>query len=218
MENWLVPGLVIGGVLLVLVVVVVLLVAVVGGVLFARRKRVDPNARANALEGLGYRPVKPGQWSRSIQGTAMTFDDKPAGLRWTVRLPRYNTMTLVILENTNPDVSKLDGVFSAGDPELDGRFAMASGLAARTQALVTNRQLRNALLAMPNLALELSADELVIEDPGQEGLKALKKGAADNTDEAVDAELQVHGSVAALVNTFFRCMYNEAGTVFDEHR
>lgn len=218
MEHWLLPGLVVGGVLLVLVVIAGVLVLAVGGFLFSRRKKVDPEARANALAGLGYRQVKPGQWARQIQGTSMTFDETPDALKWTVRLPRYNTMTLQIEEQGSPAAARMQGVFASGDAELDARFVMSSGLAARTQALVNNRQLRNALLSIPNLGLQLSADELTIEDRGRTGLLSLTKGAAENTDDAVNGELQVHGSVSALVNTFFRSMYNEAGTVFDEHR
>ncbi|MCB9683611.1 MAG: hypothetical protein H6738_23135 [Alphaproteobacteria bacterium] len=215
--EWLI---VVGGLvaLLLFAVVVAVVVLGVGGFLFTRRKKVDPEARNNALAGLGYRQVKPGNWSRQIQGTSMSFDELSDRWKWTVRLPRYNTMTLRIEEQGSADAGSLDGVFASGDAELDARFVMASGLAARTQALVNNRQLRNALLAMPNLSLELSADELIIADLGHAGLLSLTNGAEENTDAAVDGELQLHGSVSALVNTFFRSMYNEAGTVFDEHR
>lgn len=214
--EWLILAGVVG--VLVLFAIVAVVVLALGGFMFTRRKKVDPEARNNALAGLGFRQVKPGSWTRPIQGTAMTFDELADRWKWTVRLPRYNTMTLRIEEQTSPDAGSLDGVFAAGDPELDGRFVMASGLAARTQALVNNRQLRNALLAMPNLSLELSADELIVSDRGHAGLLSLTNGAEENTDEAVNGELQLHGSVSALVNTFFRSMYNEAGTVFDEHR
>lgn len=217
MESVWVPVLVLVGIVVVGVVAVGGVVTLAGGAWFVRRSRgPDPGARDAALEAFGWRKVKEGQWNRSIQGTTMTFDERADGLAWTVRLPRYNTMTMRIEERSaGVDVP---GAFVSGNEDLDGRFVLGSSLAARVQALLGHKNLRTSLLATPNLSLDLGADELVVRDRGRLGLQQLTAGAAPNTQKAIDAELELHHCVANVVNAFFRSLYTETGTVFDEHR
>ncbi len=216
-NSWLIPVLAVLGLVVVGVVVVGGVVMLAGGAWFVRRGRgPDPHARDEALAAFGYRKVKEGQWSRPIQGTTLTFDDGPERLGWTVRLPRYNTMTLRVEERAAG--VQVPGAFDTGDADLDARFVLGSSLAARTQALLGHKNLRTSMLAVPNLSLDLGADELVVKDPGRAGLRELLGGAEPGTQKAIDAELELHQCVANLVNAFFRSLYTETGTVFDEHR
>ena len=210
MDNWIFPGLIAGGVL-VLVLAGFGFLMLAGTVFYVRRrgKGPSPMARAEAMAGLGYTEVKEGTWSKKIQGTSMTFEDLKEGGRWTVTLPRYNTMTLHMVEAAS-DV-EVDGPFESGVEALDQRFRLGSSLAARIVPLLKQPKLQRALLGMPNLALQLSADELIIEDPHRSGLAALGG-------PSVDAELELHTIAATIVNTLFSVLYTETGTVFDEYR
>lgn len=215
-------GLIASGVLAVVLglalLIALLAVAMVGLWLLRRNRGPDPMARQEAMEALGFRQVKEGQWSRPIQGTQMIFDERPEGLRWTVRLPRYNTLTLQVAERGSGEAAKISGAFDSGDAELDARFVLGSTLAARCVALLRNKGVRAAFLALPSFSLQLSADELVVSDPGRRSAGQLAGGAAAGSQQAIDAELELHALVANVVNAVFGAMYTEGGTVFDDFR
>jgi len=208
MDEWMIPVLV-AGVVLLLALGLLVAGAAVFGALFMRRRR-GPLAlgRSDGMAGLGYAEVEAGRWSRTVQGAQMVFDDNQHGMTWSIRLPRYNTMTLKLSEvgRSGP----IEGSFRSGHPDLDQRFSMGSPQPARVSALLQNPRVRRALLAMPNVALSLSADELTIEDPERAGLAQL--------DGTVDAELQLHTLADGLVEALFSALYTETGTLFDVHR
>lgn len=192
---------------LVLAVILGAMAFLVVGLLFRGRGGGGPD-RGEALAELGYAPAGPSSWSRKIQGNPLVFEEQPDKLRWTARLPRYNTMTLELVEASTGKV--LDGAFQADQAELDERFLLGSPLRAQIVPLLRQPKLRRALLGMPNLALQLSADELILEDPGRVGLSKLGGG--------LQAELELHQRVATVVITLFSVLYTETGTVFDEYR
>ena len=207
-----------------LVIVAVVLAGILGMVfvaglaavaLFLLRRRSAPAGpdREEMLRELNYMPVGKGSWSRKFQGTAIAFAEGK-GWKWTIRLPRYNTLTLGIEEQSGGTVP--DGrVFATEDADIDARFVVASELAAQAVALVTNAAVRKALLAMPHLSLRLRGDELVLDDPQQRSLGGARPGTA----EAVHAEERAHKAVAGLVNAVFDSLYSRAtGTIMPEHR
>ena len=198
----------------VVVVLGVLLLAAVGlvGVVLMLRGRGDPVAeRSEALGGLGYSALGEGRWARPIQGTSMIFEEGADGFRWTLTLPRYNTMTLELVEARSG--AAVEGVFDSGVPEVDARFSLGSLQPAQVVPLIREAKLQRALLRMPNFSLTLSADELRISDPGGVGLEELRSAGS-----ALDAERSLHQLVGAIVNALFGVLYTEAGTVFDQYR
>jgi hypothetical protein len=208
MEPWLISAIVAAVVLA--VVVGFMIVALVVMIWMWRRGGGGGSgmAREDGLEGLGYSQVGPGKYVRKIQGTAMTFEELDEGWRWSLQLPRYNLMTLQIEEKGSGRAVERE--FESGVAELDERFVLGSELQARISPLLGQPKVQRALLAVPNLCLRLSGDDLVIEDPGGAGRKAMGTG--------VDDELAHHEIVANVVNTLFGTLYTEAGTVFDEYR
>ncbi|MEZ4320296.1 MAG: hypothetical protein R3F61_22645 [Myxococcota bacterium] len=209
MESLMVSGVVIGAV--VLVGLLLLAVVVVGAVLMFRGKKVDPAVqRAEALAGLGFTPLKAGTWIKPIQGSKMTFEDRPDGFRWQMQLPRYNTMTLELVESGSPE--PVTGQFETEIAAIDARFRVGSPQAARVVTLLGQPKLQRALLATPNIAMSLSADELIILDPGRAGLKQLNPGTP------LDAELALHTLTMNVVNSLFAVLYTEDGTVMEAFR
>lgn len=206
--------------LLPLVVVVALsvlamLVAVVvvgAGVAFLfRGKRVDPvAARAEALASLGYDGRPDGSWAYPIQGTVMVFRNRPEGLEWKLQLPRYNTMTMELVERSSG--REPEHAFASGVRAIDERFVVGSPQPDRIVTLLKQPKLQKALLKMHDVSIHLSADELVIVDPGRPGV--------DGTPDAdpLESELQVHATVINVVNMLFGTMYGEGGTVLDMYR
>lgn len=207
------------------VVIVVLVVAILVGLgvvgvaavlaffLFRRSRAPEGPDRAEVLRDLGFVPSGAGSWTRKFQGTAIVFSEAK-GWRWTIRLPRYNTLSVVVEERASGRVP--DGrVFEVDDSDFDARFVVASELAAQAIALVTNHAVRKALLAMPFVSLKLKGDELVLDDPEQRSLGGAKVGSAP----AIEAEREAHMCVAVLVNSMFDCLYNrQTGTIMPEHR
>lgn len=212
------------------ILVLVAVAAVAAILLFAglllwlrwRRRRVDPLARREMLENAGYTSAGPGQWSLKIEDTALVFDDGekgPAGWRWTVRLPRYNTMTLTVTERSEASAGQMERTFTSEIEELDARFVLTAALPARTLPLVANRSVASAMLALPYLSLRLAADELVIEDPKLEGLAKLTGSTAVGTKAALAAEAELHQRVLVLVHQVFRCLYTPfSGTIMPDFR
>lgn len=202
------------------VALVVLVVLVAGLVTWLRRPA--PFDRDEFLVELGYQPVEAGggskTWTKPLYTSALNFDDRQ-GWKWTIRLPRYNTLSWRV-EERNGGSALSGGTFATDNAELDGRFAMTAERAAQTLALATNRGVGTALLAAPFVSLTLRADELVLEDPRQRGLERLAKGAKPGSPAAVAAEREIHTSAAALVTAIFDALYSKqhAMTLFDEHR
>jgi hypothetical protein len=213
----LVPVLLAVGVVAVSLIGFLVLVGLVAAVWFLRGRRVDPEARPNALRELGYAPVGEGRWSRKLEGSALEFRDG-ATWRWSIRLPRYNTLTLQIRERSAVNLAEVSGAFLADNEVLDQRFVFSSERAAQTLPLVQSRRVGSALLALPNLAFTLHGDELVIEDPGRQGWKKAV-GPSPSPAAALKAELDIHRSVAELVSSLFRTMYSAtSGTIMPELR
>jgi hypothetical protein len=205
---------IVGVIVALLVGLAVVAVAAVLLFFFLRRGRAPAGPdRAEILRDLGYLPAGAGSWSRKFQGTAIVFTETK-GWRWTIRLPRYNTLSVQIEERASGKVP--DGrVFEADDSDFDGRFVMASELAAQAVALVTNHAVKKSLLTMPYVSLRLKGDELVLDDPELRSLGGAKPGSP----EAVEAEREAHMSVAVLVNALFDSLYSRlTGTILPEHR
>ena len=194
------------------------LVSVAGALFVVRRRRPSPTARADALASLGYRPTGDGSWSMPLAGTALVFAEAGGGWRWTVRLPRYNTLTLQIEERASgivPEGRELLGE----DPAIDARFAMGAERSAQSVGLVTNGAVRDALLGMPWVSLQLRGDELSLDDAGLRSLAKLGTGAKPGTARGIPAESAAHRAVVRLVTALFDSLYSkETGTLMPEHR
>lgn len=181
-------------------------------------RRPAAQSRDEMLEEIGYKHLSSEQWSLPVFDTSIVFEEKQ-GWRFTVRLPRYNTMSLNI-EERQGGASPAFAPFQTDNPELDARFVMASERAAQSIALARNRDVGRALLAMPYLSLRLHGDELVLSDQARRGLAKLttktKEGPAM---DKVAAERLIHERVVALVGAIFDCMYaKDSGTILPEHR
>jgi hypothetical protein len=199
--------------------VAILILGIAVLLLLRRRGRADPEARSDLLADLGYAQAGAGRWSQPVEDASLTFEDAPDGWRWTVRLPRYNTMSLVVEERSAPEATSVSSRFPSGIHEIDERFVLGSPLAAQTLPLIANRGVAMAMLSVPHLAVRLGADELAIVDRGHRGLTKLAKGAAIGTPAALAAEREIHQLVLVLVNQMFRCLYSRAtGTIMDDFR
>ncbi|MEZ4236935.1 MAG: hypothetical protein R3F59_12445 [Myxococcota bacterium] len=204
-------------VLLVVIVVGLACVAAVGWLLMRRRRsRVDPAAREAMLDRVGYARAG-AAWTRTLDDNAVIVFEEGPGWKWTVRLPRYNTMSLTVRERSAAE--PLSGAFEAGIADLDQRFVFASPLAAQTVGLVGNGSVANALLGVPWLSMSLGADELVVEDPALAGLERVTGSTAVGGAAALRAEEEIHQAVAVVVSTVFRVLYSRfTGTIMDEFR
>jgi hypothetical protein len=179
------------------------------------RNRVPPGpTREEMLRDLGYTPLS-GQkaWSRSDQGTTMVFSEA-SGWKWTVRLPRYNTLTLRVEERqggTTPDGRP----FETEKPVLDRRFLFASGTPnPQTLALVSMHGVSKALSEMKYVSLQLSGDELVLTDPSRQNL-----GVPPNSPEAIEAERSAHLNVIMLTKALFDTLFSKlTGTIMPDFR
>jgi hypothetical protein len=184
-------------------------VAVAGLIFIWMRRRPSRDAYEEALEGLGYQSAGPSQWSMPLHASALVFDERT--WRWSIRLPRYNTLTLHIEERTSGRIPK-HPLFESEVGPLDERFLMGSGRAAQTVALVRNREVGTAMLSLPSLSLELHGDELIVSS-------TRPSGQPDWTRAGIAAERELHHSVMALVVAIFGCLYaKETGTLLPEHR
>ncbi len=194
----------------VLVGAAILAVVFVGAVIFLWKRKPAGPSREDRLTDLGYTPRPDGTWLYEIQGTQMVFSKRPSGLHWQLRLPRYNTMTLELVESDSP--AQLDRAFESGIHAIDERFRLSSPQADRIVALLKQPKLQKALLKTQNLALHLSADELILEDPGGAGMAAIDRP------DPVEAELDEHALMINVVNALFGSLYAESGTVLDQFR
>ena len=190
---------------------VVLLLAAVALVVWSRGPAQRRDRRQDWLEDLSYRPTGPHQWTRPAVGASIVFHDEGArnqkGFRWSVQLPRYNTLTLEVIERIAPDAQPTGGgVFLTELADIDQRFVVRSPLAAQTMALLTNPRVVKAMLAMPFLSMVLRADELVIYDADQRCLQ--QQGG----------EHEMHLAVATLVTAMLTTLYAQSGTLLPEHR
>lgn len=197
-----------------LVFALVVVVGLLGVYLVFFRKRAPAGpSRDEALRDLGYTPG-PGQnaWTRSFEGTKMVFSDAGGGWKWTIRLPRYNTLT-VHVEERDGGATPEGREFETEKPILDRRFAFAAGSPGpQTVALMVTPAVMNAMLDLKYVSLQLSGDELVLSDPGRKNL------AADAGD-AVEAERSAHLAVIALVTALFNTMFSKfTGTIMPEFR
>lgn len=189
----------------------VLLVAAIALVVWSRGPNERRDRRQSMLDELSYRSTDTYEWTRPTVGASIVFHDagtpKQRGFRWSVKLPRYNTLTLEVVERTAPDVSPTGGgVFKTEIPELDQRFIVRSPLAAQTMALLTNPRVVKAMMAMPHLSMVLRADELVLHDANRTCL-SLSGG-----------EKEMHLAVATLVTAMLTTLYAQSGTLLPEHR
>ena len=157
-------------------------------------------------------------WTMPIHGANLEFDDG-AGWRWTVRLPRYNTLALQVVERDS-GIAPDRKVMLTENPSLDLRFVFAAERSAQTQALLANRGFCAAMVAVPWLSLRLEGDELRLEDPELRGLEKAAGGrVTPGTPKANAAEQRVHRAVAALVTALFDSLYSkQTGTLLPEHR
>lgn len=194
--------------ILVLLIVLVAFAGVVAWLLRGGSKPDPEAARAEGLKGLGYEPGPKGGWMRPIQGTTMHFSDGPSGLVWKMQLPRYNTMTMQIVEAGSRPVERQ---LETGIHAIDSRFHVGSPNGDRVVNLLAQPKLQKALLRTTNLALTLSADELVLEDPDRAGIKALGG-------DPLEAELNEHALMVNVINAFFGVLYSETGTTMDQFR
>ncbi len=199
------------------VVVGGLLVVVVGLLLvylaFFRKRAPAGPSREDMLRDLGYTPgSSPKTWSRQFQGTAIVFSEA-AGFKWTVRLPRYNTLTLHV-EEREVGGTPQGKVFETEKALLDRRFVFAAGSPGpQTVALVCMAGVTRALTELKFVSLSLSGDELVIVDPGRANLAL---GAAA---DPVEGERQAHLAVIALCTSLFDTMFSKlTGTIMPDFR
>lgn len=188
-----------------------LLLAAVALVMWSRAPGERRNKREEFLEELSYQATGDHDWTRPTVGAAIVFHDvgspKQEGFRWSVQLPRYNTLTLEIVERAAPDPSPTgSGVFLTEMPEVDARFVVRSPLAHQTMALLTNPRVVKAMLAMPYLHLVLRADELVLYDAQRTCLRQ------------PGGEHEMHMAVATLVTAMLTTLYAQSGTLLPEHR
>jgi hypothetical protein len=201
------------GLLLFALVVVVGLLGVY--LLFFRKRAPAGPTREEALRDLGYTPGPgPKTWSRSFEGTTMVFSEAQ-GWKWTIRLPRYNTLT-VHVEERDGGATPEGREFETEKPILDRRFAFAAGSPGpQTVALMVTPAVMNAMLSLKYVSLQLSGDELVLTDPQR---RNLGDAAADGPD-AVEAERAAHLAVIALVTSMFNTMFSKfTGTIMPEFR
>ncbi|HHO53171.1 MAG TPA: hypothetical protein ENK18_20425 [Deltaproteobacteria bacterium] len=215
-------------ILLIIAVLVVLAIAIAAVVFIAavgllwRRFRgsgPDPQAREDTLLSLGYAPAGPNRWSRPIKNTALIFEELDGGWRWSVQLPRYNTLTLAVEERSGG--KSLPNSFATEVPAIDERFLVSSHLAAQALALVTAAKVNNAMLAMPYLSMSLRADELVLDDPQLRSMRALLGGEPQvgTSSESLEAEIEAHQAAATLVTAILGTLYSRlTGTLLPEHR
>jgi hypothetical protein len=182
-------------------------------VFFRKRTPAGPT-REEMLRDLGYTPGSAQKtWSRSFQGSQLVFSEA-SGWKWTVRLPRYNTLTLHV-EEREGGATPEGRAFEAEKPLLDRRFLFAAGSPGpQTVALVAMAGVTRALTEMKFVSLQLSGDELVISDPRRENL-----GVPPNSPEAIEAERAAHLNVIALVTALFDVMFSKlTGTIMPEFR
>ncbi len=205
--GWVVTGAV---ALSAIVVGVGLVLASVALVVWSRGPAERLDKRQEWLEDLSYRPTGPHQWSRPTVGAVIVFHDtgapKQKGFRWSVQLPRYNTLTLEVAERAAQGAPTGPGVFLTEVPEIDARFVVRSPLAAQTMALLTNPRVVKAMLAMPYLQMVLRADELVLHDSERACL------------DRPGGEREMHLAVATLVTAMLTTLYAQSGTLLPEHR
>ncbi|MBX2797521.1 MAG: hypothetical protein KTR31_07635 [Myxococcales bacterium] len=203
-----------------LIALVMALLAFVGGAAwFVRRGAgANPKGHAEMLSGLGYMPAGDDQWAIDLPQTKLVFTNQ-SGWRWSVQLPRYNTLTLEVVERL-PGVEAPPGAFDPRNPELANRFYVSSKLPAQTIALLGARKVSHAMLAMPYLSLALRGDELVIDDAQCQSLaRMLGTGAVPGTSQTLDAEAEVHQAVLTLVTAILGTLYSRlTGTLLPEHR
>ncbi|MEQ1505595.1 MAG: hypothetical protein ABMB14_25400 [Myxococcota bacterium] len=207
-------ALIAGAVCVAAVAAAVVAAALVVAVVVVRRRRAgSPVAREDALRELGYTQVDAKTWTRPVPSTAVVFTDG-AGFTWTVRLPRYNTLTLQVEERDGGTATVIGAPFPTGNPKVDERFAVSSERAAQALALATHWKVVAAMTAMPWLSLRLRADELVLADPQKRGL-----GKPANPVAALAAEKELHLAVAVLVTAVIDSLYSkQTGTLMPEHR
>lgn len=178
---------------------------------FFRTKAPSGPSRDDMLAELGYTPG-PGAntWSRSFQGTTLVFKDA-GGLQWSVRLPRYNTLTLHVEERVGGGTPE-GRPFETEKPLLDRRFLFAAGQPGpQTLALVCMAGVTKALTEMKYVSLSLSGDELVVKDPERANAGGAQGGA--------EGERQAHLAVIALATSLFDTMYSKlTGTIMPDFR
>lgn len=167
--------------------------------------------RDGMLRELGYTPAgEPKTWARPFAGSKIVFSEAK-GFRWSVRLPRYNTLTVGI-EERDGGATPAGRPFETEKPILDRRFVFAaSPPSTQTVALVTTPIVTNALLDLRCVSLVLSGDELVISDPKRQNL-------ADGV-EPIEAERAAHLGVETVVTALFDTMFSkQSGTIMPEFR
>jgi hypothetical protein len=203
--------------LLLLGLLMVLGVVLRGG----RRRQGDADDHhAEELARLGYLPAGPMRWSLPVNRTSLLFHETPSGgLRWTVQLTRYNTLTLQVEERSRRDASMLGSEFSTDIPAVKERFVTRSERAAQCLALASNPAVVRCMLAMPYLSMILRGDELIIDDSERRGLQKLLGPGAPTAERRRAAEAELHRAVQALVISILDALYSRAtGTLFTEHR
>lgn len=187
-----------------------LVAAVLGRIVWRWLSSDSGPSRDEMLEEVGYQKLSSGGWTRPLFDTHISFDDTK-GFRWTIRLPRYNTLSLAVEERSGGETPRMNA-FVSEVPELDARFLIASERAAQTVALVRNPAFGSALLALPYVSLRLHGDELVLQNPK-------RVGASGSGKVAVTSEREIHEAVAVLVGTMFDCMYaRDSGTIMPDFR
>ena len=190
---------------------IVLAAAVALGVSFVRANaaggRGGGTTPEKVLDELGYERIDPGHWRLRLQREELHFHDEGAdGLRWSVQLPRYNTLTLQVEERSRAPANMVGSLFESRQPALDQRFVFSSVLPAQTLALIMEPRVGHAMLAVPVLSLLLKGDELVIRDA--DGACAKAKGPAE-----------MHRAMVTLVVAVLGTLYSKAsGTLLPEHR
>lgn len=191
---------------------------VVGLVLWSRSRGQAGGAvaplRTEVLESLGYEPFG-SQWRMRMARSDLLFEPVGDGWRWSVTLPRYNTLTLRVDERANRNRPAPWGeIFETRNPEIDERFEVSSPLPAQTLALLMDPKVTTAMLGMPFLSMSLKGDELVIDDPALQGVAAAARRATGRS-----AEVEVHRSVVALVMSIHGALYSRgSGTLLPQHR
>jgi hypothetical protein len=207
------------------------LVAVVAGglllvfglvVMSLRRRRSPSEVREAMLGRLGYVPESAKRWWQPVNRTKIVFHELPdGGLRWTVALTRYNTLTLQVEEAQDP-ARPLAGVpFSTGIDAMDERFLTSSEMPAQCMALATHQVVVRCMLVMPFLSMHVRGDELVIEDLSRRGMKRLldQDEASARLDKRLKAEAELHQAALALATVILDALYTRtSGTLFAEHR
>lgn len=163
-------------------------------------------ARADPMVAAGYRARGPERWVRSVGGLPMTYTEGEGGPTWWLALPRYGTFTLRIHERAGRGMKAFGrGTFLTQNQRIDERFVVASDQPAATLDILAPREVQDALLAVPHVALEIRADELWITDPERRNLAAL------------DGDTQeLHQRVATMVTRVLRQLYAASKSVIIE--